>query len=152
MLLHLLINSKKQGVGLNVGIRKDIILSSYQWVLGEVLSQLIKNSLTHGFLEIAHPCITLNIQQREGQVEINYADNGCGSENVDKIFEPFYTTKRGSDCTGLGLPIVYNQVLYKLLGSITCRIDNSQGLAFSIQIPINLTLEEDSLKVLTWAV
>jgi len=130
---------EKEGVKLTLKIEKDITLTSYQWVLGEVLSQLIKNSLTHGLTDIENPRVEVEVQENAGEVTIYYSDNGCGSEEVDKIFEPFYTTKRGSDCTGLGLPIIYNQVIHKLLGTITCTFNEEKGLAFIIKFPADLS-------------
>jgi len=130
---------KELGVTLTIDLEEDITLTCYQWVLNGVLDQLIKNSLTHGFEGTSSPCIHIAAQQVDDDIEITYSDNGCGSENIEKIFEPFYTTKRGSDCTGLGLPIIYNQVIHKLSGTITCAIDDKQGLVFVINIPIDLT-------------
>jgi len=132
---------KKVGVTLNIDVDKDLIITNYQWVLGEVLRQLINNSLTHGFTEIETPRIDINIQRHAEKIDIYYADNGIGSENIDKIFEPFYTTKRGSECTGLGLPIIYNQVTHKLSGSIMCEKNKQQGLGFYIQMPMNISTD-----------
>jgi len=140
---------KESDVKIDLVIEKDIILINYQWVLGEVLSQLINNSLTHGLVNIANPRITIDAQEEAGEVMINYSDNGCGSEEVDKIFEPFYTTKRGSDCTGLGLPIIYNQIIYKLQGSVSSSRCEKQGLAFMIKIPKDISLpigDEETLE------
>ncbi|WP_022940318.1 cache domain-containing protein [Psychromonas hadalis] len=129
---------KRVRVVLLVEVEREITLKSYQWVLSEVLTQLIKNSLMHGFDQLTAPSICISARHLDEWVIIEYFDNGCGSEDVDKIFEPFYTTKRGSDCTGLGLPIVYNQIVHKLLGSIVCSVPKSQGLLFTIKIPANI--------------
>ena len=136
---------KSLGVELKVEIEKDILLNSYQWVLIEILSQLINNSLTHGFAKTDAPCIDILIQEDKGCVEINYSDNGCGSKHTDQIFDLFYTTQRGTECTGLGLPIVYNQVVHKLLGTISCAVDKQQGLAFNINIPITIVASNNNV-------
>jgi len=126
---------KSLGIDFIVEIEEGHTLTSYQGVLVDVLTQLIINSLTHAFENIGNPRITISVSESNGIVEINYCDNGVGSENIDKIFEPFYTTKRGSDCTGLGLAIIYNQVVHKLNGTIECSLLQVQGLAFNIKIP-----------------
>ena len=58
-------------------------------------------------------------------------------EARSRIFEPFYTTKRGQGGTGLGLYIVYNLVTQKLRGSIECESTSGAGTTFIIQIPLN---------------
>lgn len=52
------------------------------------------------------------------------------------MFDLFYTTKRNSNCTGLGMPIVYNQVTQKLQGSIKYTQPNQQGTGFTITMPM----------------
>lgn len=147
--IKLLINSivdtfrkqfKTLGVQVDVDIKNDTLVNSYQWVLIEVFSQLINNSLTHGFSQTSAPCIYITVQEAGSTIEINYSDNGCGSKNTHQIFDLFYTTQRGTGCTGLGLPIVYNQVVHKLLGTISCAVEKQQGLAFSISIPTNIPI------------
>jgi signal transduction histidine kinase len=51
-----------------------------------------------------------------------------------RIFEPFYTTKRGLGGTGLGMHLVYNLVNQTLQGSIELH-QASQGCTFMITIP-----------------
>jgi two-component system sensor histidine kinase PilS (NtrC family) len=67
-------------------------------------------------------------------VRIDIADTGCGIDPVslDKIWEPFYTTKeRGS---GLGLAIV-RRIVESHGGAVTVQSDSRQGTRFSIRIP-----------------
>ncbi len=129
---------KVQGVIYNVEIKSDLILTNYQTILVNVLRQLIENSLTHAFESVERPNVTIHAIQRGDFVEISYSDNGIGSVNIDKIFEPFYTTRRGSNCTGLGLPIIYNQVVHRLNGTVECNKSEPQGMVFNIIIPITL--------------
>jgi signal transduction histidine kinase len=67
-----------------------------------------------------------------------YSDDGRGipPENLDKIFEPFYTTKRGQGGSGLGLHIIYNIVTQKLGGTISCESEVGVGTRFIIDLPI----------------
>jgi signal transduction histidine kinase len=53
-----------------------------------------------------------------------------------RIFEPFYTTKRGQGGSGLGLHIVYNLVTQALGGRIKCESTPGSGTTFTIEIPI----------------
>ncbi len=68
-----------------------------------------------------------------------YADNGKGisSEDLPRIFEPFYTTKRGRGGSGLGLHIVYNLVTQQLQGTIVCDSQLEGGTRFLIRIPLS---------------
>jgi C4-dicarboxylate-specific signal transduction histidine kinase len=126
------------GMQYNVDVQNELILTSYQSVLTDVLIQLIQNSLTHAFEETLSPCINIKAVRHDDVVEINYSDNGKGCVNIDKIFDLFYTTKRGADCIGLGLPIVYNQVVHKLSGSIICIPSEHGSLQFFIRVPLTL--------------
>ena len=57
-------------------------------------------------------CIKIEISENEKNVVISVFDNGCGikSENIDKIFDPYFTTKKLGEGTGLGLSISYSIV------------------------------------------
>ena len=52
-----------------------------------------------------------------------------------RIFEPFYTSKRGQGGTGLGLHISHGIVARVLGGSLSVRSDVGQGTAFILRIP-----------------
>ena len=59
---------------------------------------------------------------RDGdQLTLTYQDDGVGvsQEELDHLFEPFYTTKRSEGCSGLGLHIIYSLVTKKLEHRIT---------------------------------
>jgi len=55
----------------------------------------------------------------------------------NSIFLPFYTTKRHTGGTGLGMHIVYNMISQKLQGSISCESQLGQGTTFEITLPLN---------------
>jgi signal transduction histidine kinase len=70
-------------------------------------------------------------------VIFSYQDNGCGisADNLELIFEPFYTTKRGQGSTGLGLHILYNCVSQSLKGTVECTSEVGKGTTFTIAFP-----------------
>jgi PAS domain S-box-containing protein len=71
-----------------------------------------------------------------GSVEISLADNGTGIVDVERIFDPFYTTKQTGKGTGLGLSICYG-IVRAHGGEIQCA-NNADGVGstFSIRIPV----------------
>ena len=74
-------------------------------------------------------------KNHEAKVEIT--DNGPGipKEGIDKIFDPFYTTKEVGKGTGLGLSIVYS-IIEKLGGRIMVASEIGLGTTFTIYLPI----------------
>jgi signal transduction histidine kinase len=72
-----------------------------------------------------------------GNLKIRFNDDGVGIplNEQKKIFDPFYTTRRGAGGKGLGLSVVYNQVTQKLNGSIRCISSPGNGSSFIIEIP-----------------
>jgi two-component system NtrC family sensor kinase len=72
----------------------------------------------------------------ENEVDISIADTGVGiaEEQLEHIFEPFYTTK-GKYGTGLGLSITYG-IVQKLGGSISVKSKLGEGTKFSVHLPI----------------
>ena len=70
-------------------------------------------------------------------MDIVISDTGCGipEAHLSKIFDPFYTTRRGSGGTGLGLAIAYKLVEeHGGVISVTSKLD--VGTTFSITLPV----------------
>lgn len=111
----------------------------------QVMGQLINNSLTHGFSQSdSRNCIMLKVHVSEHNLVLEYSDNGAGLEQdvLDKLFEPFHTTRRSQGCTGLGMHIVYNQVTQVLKGQIIATGSPGEGIAVRIIVP---ELEEPAI-------
>jgi two-component system NtrC family sensor kinase len=70
-----------------------------------------------------------------GRVEVSFIDTGCGipQENIEKIFEPFYTTKERG--TGLGLAIT-RQIIEQHHGEITIESTPGTGTTVRVTLPI----------------
>jgi signal transduction histidine kinase len=69
---------------------------------------------------------------------IDIKDNGCGMspEVINKIFDPFYTTKSVGKGTGLGLSVSYG-IIKKLNGNIIVKSKLNEGSTFTIKLPTN---------------
>ncbi len=78
--------------------------------------------------------LSVNVAEGEKSVEIKVRDTGKGmsGEEMEKVFEPFYTTKDKG--TGLGLAIVF-KVINKHKGRITIQSEEGRGTTFTITLP-----------------
>lgn len=123
---------------ISVKCDENIDITSYPGALSQVLTNLINNSLLHGFEGIAAGHIIIAAHMQENSVILQYRDNGRGMpEHIRaKIFEPFFTTRRGSGGSGLGMHLVYNLVTQNLQGRIECLSSPGRGTTFSIILPM----------------
>jgi two-component system NtrC family sensor kinase len=80
--------------------------------------------------------IHLQTRQLGDSVEVTIRDNGTGIVDVERIFDPFYTTKQPGKGTGLGLSICYG-IVRAHGGEIQCWSNtNREGSTFSVRIPV----------------
>lgn len=120
---------------------ENIKVTNYMSVLLKVLTQLVENSVKHGFNDVLEPTIDISvIHNGEAKCVIHYKDNGIGiaKEKRKQVFDPFYTTSLGDGSLGLGLNIIYNSVVHIMHGQVEC-IDETDGAHFSICIPTDIT-------------
>jgi signal transduction histidine kinase len=77
------------------------------------------------------------LQGKGAKVEIKVADNGIGipQKIVDKIFQPFFTTKPSGQGTGLGLSLAYD-IIKAHGGEIKVETREGEGSEFIIQLPL----------------
>jgi signal transduction histidine kinase len=80
-------------------------------------------------------------------VEVSDTGKGIPADIIDRIYEPFFTTKRQGNGTGLGLDITYRVVVYRHGGTIQVRSEPGETV-FSVQLPIKPPREEDILSAL----
>lgn len=136
-------NQMRQGQHqLQLLLMDDIRIHSYPGSLAQILSNLISNSILHGFENIQSKEIIISAKRSktlENTVVIEYRDNGKGisPENLKRIFDPFFTTKLGQGGSGLGLSICYNLVTSLLKGTIEVTSEVGKGTCFCISLPLN---------------
>jgi signal transduction histidine kinase len=107
------------------------------------------NSLLHGFEGMKEGKISLTVWREEGKLVMSYSDNGRGMEQkiLEKMFDPFFKTKRNLGGTGLGMHIVYNLVTQTLKGEMECVSSPGKGTTFLIRIllpPVNGDISQTS--------
>lgn len=117
-----------------------IVVETAPGALYQVITNLVMNSLAHGFAPGVAGSILLRAWREDGAIVIEYADNGRGMDEAvrARMYEPFYTTQRGQGGSGLGMHIVYTLVTQVLGGSIECDSVPGQGTRFRIRFPERL--------------
>ncbi|WP_028581481.1 hybrid sensor histidine kinase/response regulator [Desulfogranum japonicum] len=116
---------------------EELVIDSYPGAFSQILTNLVMNSLIHGFEDIEQGTISIAIMQENSSLTLHYKDDGKGmtEEQRTKIYDPFYTTKRGSGGTGLGMNLVFNLVSEKFTGEIECESTPGGGVHITISIP-----------------
>jgi signal transduction histidine kinase len=116
-------------------------------VVPQDLGRVILNLITNGFhavtekkkkgIEGYEPMVTVSTAREGNKVKIIVKDNGNGIPQniIDKIFQPFFTTKPSGQGTGLGLSMSYDIVTKVHEGQIEVNTQIGEGTSFIITIP-----------------
>ncbi|MBK1841130.1 PAS-domain containing protein [Azospirillum sp. YIM B02556] len=121
-----------------VACSPGIVMDSFPGALSQVVTNLMMNALTHAFPADSRGHMVIDVDEAaEGEVEIRFADDGIGiaAENLPRVFEPFFTTRRGAGGSGLGLHIVFNLTTQSLGGRISVDSVPGDGTTFTLRIP-----------------
>jgi len=116
-------------------------------VMPQEIGRVILNLINNAFYAVAEkkktagdgyePTVIVSTKKEKDKIEVKVKDNGDGIPKniVDKIFQPFFTTKPTGQGTGLGLSLAYD--IIKAHGSeIKVETKESEGSEFTIQLPI----------------
>jgi two-component system C4-dicarboxylate transport sensor histidine kinase DctB len=101
--------------------------------LEQVIINLLRNALD-AMKEADTRELDLLIAEGEEAV-LSVRDSGRGIENLDALFEPFYTTKKPGDGIGLGLAIS-SGIVTDLGGRLTARNADTGGAIFEVRLPL----------------
>ena len=116
--------------------------------IGRVILNLITNAFyavterkKHSQSELVEdyePTVSINTKKINAKVEIKVKDNGNGiaQKILDKIFQPFFTTKPAGQGTGLGLSLSYD-IIKAHGGELKVKTKEKEGSEFIIQLRIN---------------
>ena len=131
---------RKAGHNLTMACAADIQLTSYPGALAQVLTNLVSNAIAHAYDPGTAGTIALTAVPDGVNVALTVSDNGRGIEpdNMARIYDPFFTTKRGAGGSGLGLHIVFNIVTETLHGRIDCKSTPGLGTSFTVTIPLSI--------------
>ncbi|HWN89097.1 MAG TPA: ATP-binding protein, partial [Chitinophagaceae bacterium] len=117
-------------------------------IVPQDVGRSVLNLITNAFYAVSErkkqngegyePTVTVTTKRINGKVEIRVADNGNGipQKVLDKIFQPFFTTKPTGQGTGLGLSLSYD-IVKAHNGELKVETNEGQGSAFIIFLPAN---------------
>lgn len=129
----------REGHALRLEIDAQLRLDSYPGPLGQALEILVGNALLHG-LEPGRPGVVtvLAAPLDEGRCRLEVRDNGRGmSEAVlERVFDPFFSTRFGQGGNGLGLAICHTIVCHVLGGEIHAHSAPGRGSRFIMSLPL----------------
>ena len=121
---------------LQFGGDPQLLVHTTPGALSQVVSELVLNAVDHGYRS-AGGTISLQLSADEQYWRLQVSDQGSGIAETDRerVFDPFFTTRRGSHHTGLGLHVAYNLVTRTLAGSIRLLDQGAAGCCFELQFP-----------------
>lgn len=122
---------------IDINCPDSLEIESYPGDFSQIFTNLIMNTLYHGYSEEEHIEINIDVRKKNNQIEIVYKDYGKGisNKNIKNIFDPFFSTRTHGNSSGLGLNIIYNIVTQKFNGSISCSSVKDEYTEFKIVLP-----------------
>lgn len=130
-------NFKKSQHSIEIHCPDNLIIQCAPGVIAQIFTNMIMNSLIHGFENKVSGKIKIDISSDDQKLLIDYQDDGMGlpEGTREQHFDAFFTTRRGKGGSGLGTHIMYNLVTQTLKGEIEVFSKPQQGLKYKICIP-----------------
>lgn len=129
---------KFKGLDLEINIDCDeyLVWNSYPGILAQIITNLVINSVVHGFSGGGGGKIDFEIKRIDSRLRFIYRDSGkgMGKDVLQHIFDPFFTTNKQTG-TGLGMHIIYNLITQKLDGTIEVKSEVGKGSEFIMEFP-----------------
>ena len=122
-------------------------------ILSQDIGRVILNLITNAFYAVSEkkkfqkegfePTVYIKTRKLDNSVRISIADNGMGIPNkvLDKIFQPFFTTKPTGQGTGLGLSLSYDIITKGHGGRLDVETKEGEGAEFIILLPTGNIVE-----------
>ena len=137
--LNLLSIKNSHQINIDYKNSKKIIFEGYKSELIQALLIVLNNAIDATILTDKTPKITIATTLNKHTLTISISDNGCGIDKkiLDKIYDPYFTTKHQSKGTGLGLYILKMIVEQRMKGKVEIYSSNS-GTICNILIPLKV--------------
>lgn len=123
-------------IAVNIQCEADLEITSQPGDWASIFTNLIGNSLKHGFKGRERGIIDIEVVKEAHKLRVDYRDDGVGMapESLARVFDPFYTTDLQQGM-GLGMHLVFNLITHRMGGSIECESPVGHGIHFHIEIP-----------------
>jgi len=117
-------------------------------IISQDIGRVILNLITNAFYAVMEkkklqpagyePTVTVTTKKIDNKIIVEVKDNGTGipQKAIDKIFQPFFTTKPTGQGTGLGLSLSYDIVTKGHGGEIKVETKEGESTAFSVILPV----------------
>lgn len=117
-------------------------------IISQDIGRVILNLITNAFYAVMEkkklhsegyePTVTVSTKKIDNKIMVEVKDNGTGipQKAIDKIFQPFYTTKPTGQGTGLGLSLSYDIVTKGHGGEIKVETKEGEYTCFSVILPV----------------
>jgi len=129
--------SAQHGIRFENFVPETMEFLSHPNLVYQVFWHLIMNSLQHGFPNASQGVISFHAVIEDAFIVIQCCDDGVGipKEILGRVFEPFFTTRRSGQQSGLGLYIVHNLVKVSLGGRVEIDSTLGDGTRITIRLP-----------------
>ena len=117
-------------------------------VIPQDIGRVLLNILNNAFYAVSStplrdqhefkPMVTITTKQLNNSTTITISDNGIGmsQDSIDKVFQPFFTTKPTGQGTGLGMSISYDIITKGHGGELSVESVEGEGTTFKILLPM----------------
>ena len=117
-------------------------------IISQDLGRVILNLITNAFYAVMEkkklyptgyePTVTVSTKKNDNKIIVEVKDNGTGipQKAIDKIFQPFFTTKPTGQGTGLGLSLSYDIVTKGHGGELKVETKEGESTTFSVILPV----------------
>jgi len=116
----------------------DLVVDGYPGAVAQIVTNFITNSMMHAYPERKDGQMEIGASIQGDDVVLAYRDDGVGIEpaNLGRVLDPFFTTRRGTGGSGLGLHVVYNLVTQRLGGTVQVKSEPGNGAEFIVRFPV----------------
>jgi signal transduction histidine kinase len=140
--------AKDKSFNVNIKSELDSTIEKVN-VIQQDIGRVILNLITNAFYVVSEkkqlkgdnyePIVIVSTKKAGDKVLISVSDNGNGipQKVLDKIFQPFFTTKPAGQGTGLGLSLSYDIITKGHGGEIKVETKEGEGSVFIISLPVN---------------
>ena len=135
----LLYKAKQTDVTFDFNAIKEIKTYGDNTKWSQIVLNLVANAIdSYANFVTTHRVVKIDLRAIDGNIQFKVSDHGSGiaKENIEKIFEPFFSTKNGQGM-GIGLSLVKRIIEKDFGGTITVTSASGEGTTFIISFPEN---------------